>query len=57
MTPYEEVLADVIMRDKQDTSRKIAPLKQADDAILIDSSDMSIEEVAGFIINKIQEKV
>ena len=57
ITPYEEVLADVIMRDKQDTSRKIAPLKQADDAILIDSSDMSIEEVAGFIINKIQEKV
>ncbi|MDE6667952.1 MAG: (d)CMP kinase, partial [Clostridia bacterium] len=36
ITPYEEVLADVIMRDKQDTSRKIAPLKQADDAILID---------------------
>lgn len=56
-TPYDEVLADVIKRDKQDASRKIAPLKQADDAVLIDSSDMSIEEVVDFIINKIQEKI
>jgi len=56
-TPYEEVLADVIKRDKQDASRKIAPLKQADDAILIDSSDMTAEEVVDFILNKIQEKI
>lgn len=54
---YEEVLADVIHRDKQDATRKIAPLKQADDAILIDSSDMTIEEVVDFILNKIQEKI
>ncbi|MDE7167759.1 MAG: (d)CMP kinase [Clostridia bacterium] len=54
---YEEVLADVIKRDEQDASRKIAPLKQADDAILVDSSKMSIEQVVDFIINKIQEKV
>lgn len=56
-TPYEEVLADVIKRDQQDASRKIAPLKQAEDAILIDSSSMSIDEVVDFIINKIQEKI
>ena len=56
-TPYEKVLAEVIERDKQDASRKIAPLKQAEDAILIDSSDMSIEEVVDTIINKIQEKI
>ena len=56
-TSFEEVLADVIKRDKQDASRKIAPLKQADDAILIDSSNMSISEVVDFIINKIQEKI
>jgi len=56
-TPFEEVLADVIKRDKQDASRKIAPLKQADDAILIDSSDMTAEEVVDFILNKIQEKI
>lgn len=54
---YEEVLADVIHRDKQDATRKIAPLKQADDAILIDSSYMTIEEVVDFILNKIQEKI
>ena len=56
-TSFEEVLADVIKRDEQDASRRIAPLKQADDAILIDSSKMSISEVVDFIINKIQEKV
>lgn len=57
ITPYEEVLADVIRRDEQDASRKIAPLKLADDAILIDSSHMSIEEVVDYILNKIQEKI
>ncbi len=56
-TSYEEVLAEVIKRDEQDASRKIAPLKQADDAILVDSSKMSIEEVVDFNINKIQDKV
>lgn len=56
-TSYEEVLAEVIIRDKQDVSRKIAPLKKADDAILIDSSDMTTEEVVDLILNKIQEKI
>ncbi len=56
-TPYEEVLAEVIKRDNQDTTRKIAPLKQAADAVLIDSSNMSIEQVVDFILNKIQEKI
>lgn len=56
-TPYEEVLADVIKRDSQDATRKIAPLKQADDAILVDSSSMTVDEVVDFILNKIQEKI
>lgn len=54
---YEEVLADVVLRDKQDETREIAPLKRADDAVLVDSSNMTIEEVASFILNKIQEKI
>ncbi len=41
---------DIIARDKQDMERKVAPLKQAEDAVLIDSSDMSIEEVAEAIL-------
>lgn len=56
-TPYEEVLKEIIKRDNQDKNRKIAPLIQADDAILIDSSNMTIEEVIAFIENKVQEKI
>lgn len=54
---YEEVLQGIIERDKRDASRKIAPLKQAEDAIYIDSSDMSIEEVSSKIIKIVQEKM
>ena len=42
---YEEVLKDLNQRDYQDTHRDIAPLKQADDAILLDTTDMSFDEV------------
>lgn len=41
---------DIIDRDHRDMTREISPLKQADDAILVDSSDMSIEEVENKII-------
>ena len=41
---------DIITRDHQDMTREISPLKQAEDAILVDSSDMSIEEVKDRII-------
>ena len=47
---FDEVEADIIKRDEQDMNREIAPLKQAEDATLIDSSDMSIEEVVAAII-------
>lgn len=42
---YEEIKADIRERDERDMNREIAPLKQAEDAILVDSSDMGIEEV------------
>lgn len=41
---------DIIIRDKQDMTREIAPLRQAEDAFLIDSSDMTIEEAADAVI-------
>jgi cytidylate kinase len=41
---FEEVLAEVVRRDEQDSTRPIAPLRQADDAQLVDDSDLSIEE-------------
>ena len=43
-TTLEQVLEDVIYRDRQDSERKMAPLRQADDAILLDSTGQSIEE-------------
>ncbi|OUD09991.1 cytidylate kinase [Marivivens niveibacter] len=43
-TTREQVLADVIARDKRDSERATAPLKPADDAVMIDTSDMSIDE-------------
>lgn len=41
----EEIAKDIQERDERDSTRKIAPLKQAEDAVLIDSSDMTIDEV------------
>jgi cytidylate kinase len=46
----EEIERDIIERDKRDSSREFAPLKQAEDAILVDSSNMTVEEVIDTII-------
>lgn len=42
---YDAVLADMLERDKRDASRSAAPMKPADDAKILDTSDMTIEEV------------
>ena len=52
----KKIEEDIIARDEQDMNREIAPLKQAEDAVLVDSSYMTIEEVADKII-EIVEKV
>lgn len=46
----EEIARDIEARDKQDMNREFAPLKQAEDAVLVDSSAMTIDEVADAII-------
>lgn len=46
----EQIEKDIIARDEQDMNREIAPLKQAEDAVLVDSSDMTIDEVVNRII-------
>lgn len=46
-----QIEKDIMIRDEQDMTRKIAPLKQAEDAVLVDSSYMTIEEVAETILN------
>lgn len=47
---------EIAQRDKQDSEREISPLCKAEDAFLLDSSDMTIAEVAAFIIKMVQEK-
>ena len=50
---YEKVLEDVKKRDYNDTHREVDPLRQAEDAVLIDSTNMSIEEVVDFVIERV----
>lgn len=53
----EKIKAEIIKRDEQDSTRKIAPLKKADEAVEIDTSNMTIEEVLSVIKRKMQEKI
>lgn len=48
---YNEIAKDIQERDERDMTRDIAPLRQAEDAVLVDSSDMTIEEVVEKITN------
>ena len=50
---YNKILEDIKKRDFQDRNRKVAPLIPADDAIIIDSSNMTIDEVFNFVLSKI----
>ena len=50
---YEKVLEDVNKRDYNDMHRNVDPLRQAEDAVLIDSTNMSIEEVVDFVIEAV----
>ena len=52
----EQLKADIACRDKQDSERAISPLRQAEDAVYLDTSDMSIDEVAAFIENLVKER-
>jgi len=52
---YQSVLEDIIQRDKLDTTREVAPLKPAPDAILIDTSNLTLEEVVAKILKIIRE--
>ena len=52
----EAIKRDIAARDEQDMNRKISPLKQAEDALLVDSSEMTIEEVCTRIIEIYRSK-
>ncbi len=54
---FEALHNEIVERDYQDSHREFSPLKQAEDAVVVDTSYMSIEEVVARIKSKIQEKV
>lgn len=51
---YEDVLKDIEQRDYNDINRKLNPLRQAEDAILLDTTGMNIEEVVESILNEVK---
>lgn len=54
---YDEVLKEIKERDYKDSHREIAPLKMAEDAILLDTSKLSIEEVTERVIKLVNERL
>ncbi len=53
----EEIMRDIEERDFRDMTRKASPLKQAEDAVLVDSSDMTIDEVVNQIVSLARERM
>ncbi len=55
-TPFEAILAEVNARDYQDTHRETDPLRQAEDALLVDSSDLTFDETVDAILALVEAK-
>ncbi|MBR4874678.1 MAG: (d)CMP kinase [Clostridia bacterium] len=56
-TDFNEVLEDINRRDKNDSTRKESPLMQAEDAILLDTSDLTLDESISAVIGIIKDKM
>ena len=54
---FEEIAREIKERDHRDMTREIAPLRQADDAVLVDTSEMTIDEVTDHILTIVKERV
>jgi len=54
---FEKVLQEITERDYRDTHRSTAPLRQAEDALLLDTSDLTFQESADALLNLIREKI
>lgn len=55
-TPFEEVLAEVNARDLQDTTRELTPLRQAEDAVLLDATSLTFDETVQAVLNLVEER-
>ena len=56
-TTFQKVLEDMITRDERDSKRSSAPLKPAEDAVIIDTSNLSIEDVLAYITPLVEAKI
>jgi CMP/dCMP kinase len=54
---YEDVLADIHARDRRDSTRDVAPLVPAKDAVLLDTSEMDVAEAIAEAIRIVRERV
>jgi len=54
---YEEVLADIRARDARDSGREVAPLKPAADALLLDTSDLSLDQAIAKALRLVEERL
>ncbi|EIM06739.1 cytidylate kinase [Planococcus antarcticus DSM 14505] len=57
LTPLEELQAEIAKRDKMDSERIVSPLRQADDAIFIDTTDLTIAQAAQEILKLAEERL
>ena len=53
---FDQVLRDIKQRDKNDSTRELNPLRQAEDAILLDTTEMGIDDVVSEILREVAEK-
>ncbi|MEG2814118.1 MAG: (d)CMP kinase, partial [Oscillospiraceae bacterium] len=54
---FDDILKDIIARDYQDSHREIAPLKQANDAILVDTSNLTLQGSIEYLEKIIKENI
>ena len=54
---FSQVLKDIEYRDKQDSGRAVAPLKQAEDAVLVDTTELTLEQSVSTVLNLVRNKL
>jgi cytidylate kinase len=55
--PYEDVLADIRARDRRDSTREIAPLRQASNAVLLDTSELGVDQALATALRVVEERL
>ena len=56
-TDFETILRDIVLRDEEDRNRPIAPLRQAEDAVLLDTTQLNLEQSLQALLSIIKEKI